>query len=318
MSASIGSGAGEVPDLSISIVNYNTKDLTRQCLASIIENTHVSFEVFVIDNASKDGSLESLESEFPQFTVIGNAVNVGLAAATNQGLSKSRGRYVMALNSDTVMTPSALDRLVQFLDEHSEVGGVTPRLVGPEGSAHPPFCGKIPTLKMAIDEAASPMFSKDRSVDDVGVMTDYSNTCEVECVLWGTAFVIRKSVYDQIGGQDERFFIYAEDVDWSMRITKAGWKIFFVADSEVIHYGGQSTKQASTKMLGFLWKSKCRLIGKHYGVLSGLLLRATIISVCMFRLSKWVVLSTFRRSCQSHAKMRIDGMRAIIDAAITP
>jgi hypothetical protein len=320
MSVNAGNASsGETPEISITIVNYNTKDLSRQCLASIIQNTHVPFEVFLVDNASKDGSADALQEEFPGVHVIRNDVNVGLAAATNQGLCESRGRYLLALNSDTVILPGSLDRLAKFLDDHPDAGAATARLVGPNGTEHPPICGDVPTLKVLIDEAVSP-FAGDKGNGNPSrrVEMDYSKTQEIKCVHWGTAFLVRKSVYDEIGGQDARFFIYAEDVDWSMRISKAGWKIYYVAESEVIHYGGQSTKQASTVMLGFLWKSKCRLIGKHYGFISGLLLRTVVTGVCLLRLCKWELLFATRPNLRSNAGIRIGQMRAIIRAAATP
>lgn len=304
------------PDLSIVIVSFNTRDLTRECLRSIFENTKgIALEVFVVDNASSDESAEMVETEFADVKLIRNDVNKGLAAATNDGLNPSLGRYVMALNSDTVISSGALARLVGFMDDHPEAGGTTPKLTLPDGGLHPQFFGDVETLGKVIKEAISPLSSEkqDKPVESI----DLETTREIPCVHWGTAFIVRRETFENVGGQDPRFFVYAEDIDWSMRITKAGWKLFYVADAEIVHYGGESTKQASVKMQAQLWKSKCRLIQKHYGLPAGLVLRLAVASVSFIRLIKWLPLYAFKPSSREKSMLRIDQMWAIMRAALT-
>jgi GT2 family glycosyltransferase len=227
------------PDLSITIVSFNTKDLTRQTLQSIYDNTRsASFEIFVVDNASPDGSADMIEQEFPKVNVIRNDVNKGLAAATNQGLEKSAGRYVLALNSDVVVQPEAFDVLVHFMDEHPDAGGAIPKLVLPDGGAHPMFCGKAPTFKVEMMDALGALHSSIAEAVPtarVGMEIDISKTQEVPCILWGTSFIVRREVLETVGPQDPTFFVYSEDVDWSMRIAKAGWKQYYVSEACVIH-----------------------------------------------------------------------------------
>lgn len=308
-------------DLSVIVVSHNVLDLTRECLRSIYENTReVALEVILVDNASTDGTPEMVEREFPEVCLIKNPVGMGLAVANNQGLEASRGRYVLTLNSDTVVQPGSFDTLVRFMDEHPDAGGATPRLILPAGSPHPRFCGKVPTFWSELLAALSPLHGsiaaavpRARFGDDM----DYGRTREIACVLWGTAFVVRRDAFNEIGFQDPRFFIYSEDVDWSMRITKAGWKLYYVADAGIIHYGGQSTKQASARMLAQLSKSKCRLIQKHYGLTAGLALRLAIAGVWGIRMSKWTAIFLFRGRVRQEAAGRLSTMRQIICAVLT-
>lgn len=307
-------------DLSVVIVSYNTRDLTRQCLQSIFENTRgVSFEVWVVDNNSSDDTVEMVQREFPQVNVIRNEINKGLAAATNQGLAASTARYVLALNSDVVVLPDAFVKLVRFMDAHPEVGGATPRLLLPDGSPHPAFYGRVPTFKVELLEALAPVctsIAKAVPRARFGRGLDYENTQEVPCILWGTCFIVRRKVLETVGLQDPRFFVYGEDVDWSMRMTKAGWKLYYVADAEVIHHGGQSTKQASAKMFAQLFKSKCRLVQKHYGLLAGLALRLAVASVCGMRMAKWIGVYMIRQRMRSEAAARIHQMWKIVSAVL--
>ncbi|MDI6827401.1 MAG: glycosyltransferase family 2 protein, partial [Armatimonadota bacterium] len=233
--------------------------------------------------------------------------------------AKSTGRYVLALNSDTIVQPGALDTLVQFMDEHPDAGGATPRLVLPDGGEHPQFCGSAPSPKSELIEALAPLFSnaaKDFQEARFGKPIDYNKTQEVPCILWGSAFIVRHDVMEKVGPQDSRFFVYAEDIDWAMRIRKAGWKLYYVAEAEVIHYGGQSTKQASSKMLAQKYRSKCRLIQKHYGFLSALSLRLTIAFVAGIRLAKWISIFALRGSERHKARARINEMWLLIRAAL--
>lgn len=308
-------------DLSITIVSFNTRDLTRQCLRSIFDNSSgITIEVWLADNNSSDGSADMVEAEFPQVHLIRNTDNKGLAAATNQGLESSAGRYLLSLNSDTVVTPGAFPTLVRFMDDHPEVGGATPKLVLPDGGKHPIFCGIGDNPRWALMEAISPASESLRdSAPDLrdGAEIDLSKTQEVPCVTWGTSFMVRREVYDQIGGQDPSFFVYGEDVDWAFRIKKAGWKLYYVAEAEVVHYGGQSTKQASARMQAQLCKSRCRLIRKHYGLAWGLLLRSVTAGVCGIRLSKWAAMYALKGSSRPKASVRINEMWNTIRAVLT-
>jgi len=306
-------------DLSIAIVSYNTRDLTRRCLASIFDgNREITLDVCVVDNASTDGSADLIEREFPRARVIRNGENRGLAAATNQALATGAGRYLAALNSDTIVQPGALVRLVRFLDEHPAVGGATPRLIRPDGGKHPVFFGTAESPRWAILENLAGFSKRAR----LGVLAkrhgtiDLSRSQPVPCILCGTCFVVRREAYEQVGGQDPRFFIYGEDTDWSLRIWKAGWQQYYLADAEVVHFGGQSTKQVSATMQAQEMKSRCRLIQKHFGFFAGYTLRLVIAAMCGIRLLKWVVQYPIRPP-KSSARAVMKQMLANIRAALT-
>ena len=310
-------------DLSIIIVSFNTRDLTRQCLQSIYKNTdRIRFEIWVIDNGSSDGSAEMIEREFPDVNLIRNKNNRGLAAATNQGLEKSEGRYVLTLNSDTVILPDTFEKLVRFMDLHPEAGAATPRLVLEDGSPHSNFIGKLPTLKSDL----LGVLCRTRLANKLqgllsnacyGNWTDYSRTQEVPFILWGTCFVVRRDVLKTVGLQDPRFFVYSEDWDWALRIVKSGWKLYYVADATIIHFGGLSTKQSSGKMNAQFWKSRCRVLQKHSGLMAGLTLRTAVILIFGLKILKLFIFSTCRSSESLMNKTSMRQMQEIIRAVLT-
>jgi GT2 family glycosyltransferase len=280
-------------DVSIVIVSFNTAELTLGCLKSIwLQTKGNDIEVIVIDNASRDHSSDRIASEFPQVLLIRNKVNVGTAAATTQGLKMAKGRYVIAMNSDIVILDRALDKLVKFMDTNRGVGGATPKLLFGNLTPHWPPFGNHPTPFTEMREILS---------DFMGRLLTYSSRYmqnevdldiaqEVDCVVWGSCFMVRRSAMENIGYQDPQFFVYCEDVDWSMRLRKAGWKLWYVPEARVIHFGGQSADGQSAKMVRILMMSRIKLMQKHYGMLAGVALRAwmAIIGFCGY--IKWLVL----------------------------
>lgn len=310
-----------VVDLSVTIASYNTKDYLHECLNSIYSSVEsVSFEVIVVDNASHDGSPEMVRGEFPTVNLICNADNVGVAVATNQGIEASTGRYFITMNSDTVVQPGALDRLVEFMDAHPDVGAATARLVLPDGREHPPACGNQPSFRSDMLSALSAVSSRIRDMLPAvrfGKPIDYRETQEVNCVLWGTAMIVRRKVIDTVGGQDPRFFVYGEDTDWSMRIARAGWKQYTVGDAVIVHYGGQSTKQASIRMFAQLYKSRCRRTQKHNGLAAGLALRATIASLSLIKILKRAILYLLRPAARAEVGAEIARLWAVVRAVVT-
>lgn len=280
------------PDLSITIVSYNTCELTKQCLQSIAANQgNITSEIYVVDNNSSDGTVEMITKEFPSVNLIVNKDNKGLAAATNQGLFPSEGRYLLALNSDTELKPGAFETLVRFMDEHPRAGGAMPKLILPDGGDHPRVWGNKPTLKAELIAYIAPLSKwATKALPEARFGKDPIGDAnrEIPCILWGTSFIVRRETFEQVGGQDPRFFVYSEDVDWSMSISKAGWELYYVPEACVIHYGGQSTKQASAKMSAQLVRSRCRLIRKHYGILSAGILRLAIVFIYGAVLLRWL------------------------------
>jgi GT2 family glycosyltransferase len=237
-------------DLSIIIVNINNRKLLEECLSSIYKSTHnVNFEIIVSDNGSTDGSLEMVKDNFPEVILIENKENLGFIKASNQGLKIYKARYAMLLNDDTIVKDGALDKLVEFMEENPKVGGCGPKLLNVDGSI----------------QHQGGLFGKKFWRSQKPVSVDF---------VIGAALVVRKEVIDKVGMLDENLFFYNDDLDWCMSIRKAGWKIFFVPQAEVIHYGGYSSKRAFKARLfveGF--KGGMYFCRKHYGELAFLVYR---------------------------------------------
>ena len=234
------------PDLSIVLVSYKTPDLIRQCLSSIYGRTwRHTFEVLVIDNASGDSSTEMIAREFRSAVLTVNDENVGFARACNQGMRASKGRYVILLNSDTELRTDGLDTLIEFMDARPNVGLTNPKLVYGDGRLQPQDI-KLPNFwRDAVWESlfwSTPIYRAlglDYEKKAFNPMRDYDKTIEVEWVR-GAAMMIRREVMDQIGLLDEAFFFGHEEVDYCIRAAQAGWKLYYVAEAEVVHHGSRS------------------------------------------------------------------------------
>lgn len=238
-------------DVSIIIVNWNTREILRDCLRSVYENAgKVDFDVIVIDNASTDGSAEMVRTEFDKVQLIANASNRGFAAANNQGMAVAGGRYVLLLNSDTIVLDGAIAKTVEFADAHPEAGVVGCRVLNPDRSLQP-TCFLYPSVLNLLLAATylnkllprSRFFGRERmtwwSRDDVR---------EVE-VVTGCYMLVRREAIDRVGVMDEDYFMYGEETDWCWRFRRAGWRPMFTPAAEIIHLGGQSTAQIRPQML---------------------------------------------------------------------
>lgn len=254
-------------DLSVIIVSYNTRDLLRGCLASVIStlSSGLNYEVLVVDNASADGSAAMVQDAFPQAGLLINKENRGFAAASNQALAESRGRHAILLNPDTVVGERALCGMVRFLDEHSEVGVVGPKLLYPDGAfQHSVFT--FPTLPMIFLD----FFPVNHRLINSRLNGRYPRALyeagepfPVDHPL-GAGLMVRRGVIEEVGLLDEGFFIYCEEIDLCMRIKKAGWEVYCFPQAEITHYGGESTGQLQDQMFVELHKSRYRLYHKHY------------------------------------------------------
>jgi len=236
-------------DVTVVIVNYNTCDLTRECVSSVFKRTRdVKFEVVVVDNNSSDESCEQLAREFSKdkrFLLIPNSTNLGFAKACNQGIKIARGKYVFLLNSDTELIDNTLAKLLAFANERENAGVVGPRLLNSNKTIQPSVY-RLPTLRRALQQY---WFGKKGILDKYAPEGDVP--LKVECVVGG-AFLITPQALKKVGFLDERYFMYFEDLDYCRRVQKFGLAVYYFPGTRVVHYHGTSGKNIVSEELQ--WK----------------------------------------------------------------
>lgn len=224
-------------DVSIIIVNYNTLDITKNCIDSIYKsNTKVKFEIIVVDNGSTDGSKEyfsSLVEKYNNFKYIYNTANLGFSKANNLGIKNSVGDYLLLLNSDTIVLSDAIDKLLGFTCSRNNVGVVGPKLLNKDGSLQS-SCFNFPTIRRAIDQYWR---KKGEKLDKFAPKE--VNPVVVDAVV-GAAFLITPEARKKVGLLDEKYFFYYEDLDFCRRVSRSGLRTFYFPSSEVIHLHGKS------------------------------------------------------------------------------
>lgn len=268
--------AASPPDLTVSIVNTDNRALLENCLRSLFETTRARLQVIVVDNASADGSAAMVARAFPQVTLLQNETRAGFAANHNRALARGVGRYLCILNEDTRLLPHCLDTLIAFMDAQPEAGACGPRLWNGDGSLQR-TANRFPTLWFGVFEALAlnRLFPHNFILrHNIYADWDRTTTRAVDAVS-GAALLARRAAVEQTGLLDPRFFIYSEEVDWCLRLHQRGWKIFHVADAQLIHYGGASTvTRASEKFHQIYWDSFLYYYRKHFGASAYWLVRA--------------------------------------------
>jgi len=252
-------------DVSIIIVAWNVKDLLRDCLKSVFEQTHgIEFEVIYVDNASQDGSVEMAAKEFPSVKIIKNSENKGFIKANNQAIEVAKGRYVLLLNSDTVVLDNAIAKTVKFADAHPEAAVVGCRVLNRDRTLQR-NCFMYPSFVNTFLAATYlyKIFPKSRFFGRE-LMTwwafDEPRNVEVVC---GCYSMVRKKAIEEVGMMDPTYFVYGDDPDWCYRFSRAGWKVMFTPSTEIIHYGGQNTRQMARKFRWQLLGSKLIFMKLH-------------------------------------------------------
>ena len=244
------------PELSICIVSQKVRFLLKDCLDSIYQNPpDVPFEIIVVDNASKDGTIEMLQQDYPAVRWIENPENYGYTRPMNQALKMSVGKYLIQLNPDTLVKPGAFDCLVNFMEAHPEAGICTPKVLNRDGTLQKQ-CRRSaarPWDAFTYFTGLSKRFPKSRHF--AGYLMTYLDENEINSVeaVSGSCMVIRRKVIEQIGYLDELFFAYQEDADFCFRAREAGWKIYYVPQAQIIHYGGQGGSKVGVYQSIFQW-----------------------------------------------------------------
>ena len=259
-------------DLSIIIVSYNTAVLTVACIRAVRATLaatapELTYDIFVVDNASADDTLARLRREFGgDLILIANEINVGFAAANNQALCAARGRYILLLNPDTEPRETAIVSLLHHLEQNPKVGAVGPALIYPDGRAQE-CVFRFPTLAQLALDFFPLNWRLTRSrlngrYPQAWLSPDHPPFA-IDFPL-GACIMTRREVLDDVGGMDDSFFIYMEEIDWCWRVAKAGWRIVCVPAARVVHVGGASTSQFRAKMFVQLQKSRAIFFHKHH------------------------------------------------------
>lgn len=273
-------------DLSIILVSYNVKDYLLGCLKSIYEQTSgIEFDVWVVDNASRDDTLAAVRAQYPQVRVVDNKKNVGLSAAVAQGVEVSSGRYVLYLNPDTEMIGDTLGDMVSFADSHLDAAGFACKLLNPDHTLQH-SCFRFPSLRTAF-YGFFPRVPMD-SVENGRYPEDlYNQVFEPEHIL-GAFVMVRRDALEAIGGWDTSYFMYFEETDFCYRLVKAGFRILYNPACALIHYGGRSTSQVHEEMSVEFYRSQARYYRKNYGFWKYLQLKAIVALGLLY----WALRST--------------------------
>ncbi|MEJ2746766.1 MAG: glycosyltransferase family 2 protein, partial [Anaerolineae bacterium] len=270
--------AASQPDLSIIIVSWNVRDLLQACLSSIAANRgELDLEVIVVDGASADGSPEMVRQQFPWVKLIACDENVGFPRGNNIGLREANGRFLLLLNPDTEIRGDALSIMVNYLAQHDDVGLLGPQLRNSDGSIQSSR-RRFPTLVTAVLESTwlEPVAPK-------RVLRHYyaqdladDQTSEVDWVT-GACMLTRREIAAAVGGLDEAYFMYSEELDWCRRIKDAGWRIIYLPAAQVMHHVGKSSEQAVTARHINFQRAKLRYFRKYHGWLATFFLRLILL-----------------------------------------
>jgi GT2 family glycosyltransferase len=285
-------------DLSIIIVNLNTKNFLLHSLESVYQTTkRIEVEVFVVDNGSTDGSVIAAKERFPKVKFIGNDINLGFAKANNQAISRAVGDYLLLLNPDTMVKEGAIGKLISFMEAHPDVGGAGAQLLNSDGSKQNSIAN-FPSLSTELLNKSLLRWLFPKKFP--GKEWDYNEPIEVDSVI-GACMMVRRDALKRIGFIDEDYFLFLEETDWCYRMKKAGWKIYHVPQVEVYHFQGKSAETEKKKARLEYYRSRYHFFKKNRGksewfiLLVGLMIRlgfelismAIVCFLSFFAIQKW-------------------------------
>ncbi len=289
------------PVLSIILLSWNVRDLLRKCLASLPLN-NAAVEIIVVDAASADGSADMVRAEFPAVRLLAATENLGYTRGNNVGLAAAAGQYLLILNPDTEVVDDALAQMQAYLAAHPQVGVLGPQLIHPDGRVQSTR-RRFPTLAVALFESTWLQPLAPRVWLDRYYARDLPDDAIAE-VDWtmGAALMTRRAVYAQVGGFDEGFFMYSEEVDWCRRVKAAGWQVVYFPPARIIHHAGRSSDQVPAATHIRFNTSKVRYFRKYHGALAAEVVR-------------WVLLGNFAWQWALEAAKWLVGHRRPLRAA---
>lgn len=264
------------PDVTIIIVTYNSSAVITSCLDSIGSSRgDLQLETVVVDNGSDDDTRELVRRQYPTARLIAGHGNIGFAAANNLGFKVARGRYFLVLNPDTTLRPKALQELRDYADTHEHVGMVAPHMLNRDGSLqHSTFL--FPDMRQAIYGFFEKLVPLDSVKNGRYPVEAYKNERAVDHIL-GAAFLVRRSLWDHVGGMDEAYTLYFEETDWCYRARKHGWDLRYIPTATVMHLGAHATSTTPERSSVLFARSQARYYRKNLGFLNYVALKAIAI-----------------------------------------
>jgi GT2 family glycosyltransferase len=267
-------------DLSIIIVNWNTRELLSGCLESVFDNVQgLQFEVIVFDNASTDGSQTMVFEDFPGVKLFKSEENLGFAAGNNRALQSASGNFVLLLNPDTLLVGNAVQELYAALQNNPAIGVVGAQLLNPDGTLQMSY-GHFPSLRTEI-----PLLNRLGKTDDYEFSSD-----SVVPVDWvsGAALMTRRSLFDEVGVLDEDYWLYTEETDWCFRVRKSGWEVVLIPTARVTHIARAASRQAYKKTMLHFYRSRLLFMAKHCGLVVNFIAKTSLVLKVCF----WLVIPT--------------------------
>ena len=273
-------------DLSVIIVSWNVRDLLDKCLTSLQratrserpgESREFNIEIIVVDSASSDGSVKLVREKHPEVDLLPQSSNIGFTRGNNIGLNRARGDFLLLLNPDTEVNPGALAIMLEFMSGQPQVGILGPHTLNSDGS-HQSTRRRFPTLATGVFESTWLASWAPPSVERYYRMLDTNDSDIIEADwVQGSALMLRREVYDSIGGLDEGYIMYSEELDYCRRAKSAGWRVIYHGGASITHHGGKSSEQVGAHKQIHFQSSKLRYFRKHHGYLPYQTLRAILL-----------------------------------------
>ena len=292
-----GEGASLSRNVSICIVSWNTREVLRNCLQSLYQwIAGVTFEIIVVDNASEDGSSEMIATDFPDVRLIRNEENYGFARGCNQGMSAARGRHYLLLNSDTWLTEDAVTRLSASLDACPEAGAIGCLLRWPDGRIQP-SCGWFPTVFGTLIQGLTPRALFDKVLGTRGRFAPpflsyrkHLKPLEVDWIV-GACIMVRRETVDQVGMIDSDIFMFGEESEWCFRMKKAGWRVLYTPETQVVHIGCASWNLGEGARVHAVLASQQFFFRKYFGRGSAARYRGAVLVNALVKSVIWRLLA---------------------------
>jgi hypothetical protein len=295
------------PDVSIVVVSWNAKRYVLECLESLYAHpSSRTTEIIVVDNDSSDGTPEAIRAKFPRVTLIQNEANMGFAKGNNIGMAAAKGRYLCLVNSDVVVPADCIDTILNYLHRNPRVGLLGPKMLAPDGSIGQSV-KNLPTVwnTFCVALGLHSLFPHSRLVGGFEPRSfSYSTSADVE-VVSGWFWVARLEAIAEVGGLDERFFMYGEDIDWCRRFRQAGWRVVYCADAEALHYGAASSARTPARFYTEMYRANLQYFRKHHAKASALAYRAVIWLHQAVRVTSYALLFFLRPGRRSDSAFKV-------------